>query len=301
MKYRIINPIVPTSKVNPAGTTTLVVSADGVITAKYKRINEQCIAVFDRIPVYVLNADDDQYRVAYSSTPEQMAAINTELGYIITAELANGGANIYWYGEYVRNAMRAGTAQSSANLSKLSEAYKSSRPLSSVLNSAAYQNRIGFALQKSYAHWTGLSDALKSELSQIIAEAVLSGRNPKAVRSLIADRIDVSRSKASQYAQTDITDSLRQARWYESEQAQSELGLDIRLLWTSSLKATTRPWHASRHGRVYTVDEVKAFYGRDGNRYNCYCAQTEVLMQDGKPVLTQSLKDKMATERSDWE
>lgn len=301
MKYRVINPIVPTSKVNPAGTTTLVVSADGVITAKYKRIQEQVLAVFDRIPVYSLNAEDDQYRVAYGATPEQIASINTELGYIITAELASGGANVYWYGEYVRNAIRAGTAQSSANLSKLSEAYKSSRPLSSVLNSAEYQARIGFALQKSYAHWTGLSDALKSELSQIIAEAVLSGRNPKAVRSLIADRIDVSRNKASQYALTDINDSLRQARWAESEAAQLELGLDIKLMWVSALKASTRSWHASRHGRFYTVDEIKAFYSRDGNRYNCMCSSVETLFQDGKPVLTQSLQDKMAKERSDWE
>ena len=48
------------------------------------------------------------------------------------------------------------------------------------------------------------------------------------------------------------------------------------MLWASALKPTTRASHARRHGRVYTIDEVRDFYSRDGNAINCYLPGTQV-------------------------
>ena len=104
-----------------------------------------------------------------------------------------------------------------------------------------------------------------------IGRAVVDGKNPKAARAEIMERLDVGRSKAMAYAQTDITDTLRQARMAEADYAQEQFGMAIGLLWTSALIPTTRPWHASRNGKVYTSAEVTAFYGQRGNRYNCRC------------------------------
>ena len=74
------------------------------------------------------------------------------------------------------------------------------------------------------------------------------------------------------------------------------------MLWTSALLPTTRPTHAARNGKVYTTDEVRDFYGKNGNRYRCHCGQTECLLDsDGNPILTQGLKDKMQAEKSAWE
>jgi uncharacterized protein with gpF-like domain len=189
-----------------------------------------------------------------------------------------------------------------ANLGNLSAVYAASRTLESIVYSTPYQNRLAMAQIKSYEHWTGLAAQQKTELAQIIGRAVVDGKNPKAVRTEIMERLEVTRSKAAQYAQTDITDALRQARWAEAEYAGESMGLKIGLLWTSALKPTTRSWHASRNGKVFTAEEVKAFYGQRGNRYNCYCGQTEALLDaDSRPILTDKLKASMLAEGQAWE
>jgi uncharacterized protein with gpF-like domain len=95
---------------------------------------------------------------------------------------------------------------------------------------------------------------------------------------------------------------LRQARIAESEYAESSLGIKTGLLWTSALLPTTRHTHAIRNGKTYSREDVKAFYSRDGNRYNCHCATTEALLDaDGKPILTDRLKASMLSELQAWE
>ena len=74
----------------------------------------------------------------------------------------------------------------------------------------------------------------------------------------------------------------------------------LSLLWLSALKPTTRSWHASRHGKVYTTEEVRDFYAENGNRYNCYCSQIPVLLNDDGSIFNQGLAEKLAKERKQW-
>lgn len=210
-------------------------------------------------------------------------------------------AHSFWWSAYDQEASQAGAAQSVANLTRLSPAYGATRTLQQVVFSEAYRNRVAMAQLKSYEHWTGLSAGMRSELSQIIGRAVVDGKNPRAVRTEIAERLGVSRAKAAQYAQTDITDTLRQARVAEAEHAEEEFGIRIGLLWTSALTQTTRWWHGNRNGKVYSPGEVRAFYAERGNRYNCHCATTECLLDEaGKPILTKRLRETMAGELATW-
>ncbi|MDP1019404.1 hypothetical protein Q6284_28990, partial [Klebsiella pneumoniae] len=64
-----------------------------------------------------------------------------------------------------------------------------------------------------------------------------------------------------------------------------------------TLKPTTRSWHASRHGKVYTTEQVRDFYAENGNRYNCYCSQIPVLLNDDGSIFNEGLADKLAKER----
>lgn len=296
MKYRQIkNPIIPSSRVNPTMTTPLLRKADKDIRARYSRIKAQVLAMFERIPYYALNVDG-----VYSFRPEDSERLRLELGYVLDSELANGDQNTNWYAQYDKEAAAQGAAQTVANLSAMSEVYATARPLGVVLSSPDYQTRVQFALAKSYTHWKGLSASTQADLAQVIMLGIERGMNPKALKGIIADRLNVSRSKAAQYSQTDLTDTLRQARWAESEAAEEQLGLDIRMLWTSALIPTTRPWHASRHGRIYSIQEVKDFYASGKEKYNCRCSTVEVLMIDGKAQLTSKLQMQMTDERKNW-
>jgi len=296
------NPIIPGTPRDRTGSGRIMRAAMADIKRRYAGLQTDVLAIFERIPVYAINADTTQ--VLYGLTADQMVALSSELLAAYERWIASGRdpANVFWWSAYVDYAAQLGAAQSVANLTALSPAYAASRALETVIYSAPYKNRLAMAQIKSFDHWTGLAATQKSELSQIIGRAVVDGKNPKAVRTEIMERMEVSRSRAAAFSQTDITDTLRQARMAEADYTAENMGIKIGLLWTSALIPTTRPTHSARSGHVYDSANVKAFYARDGNVFRCHCSITEALLDaDGNAILTDKLKASMIAERTAWE
>ena len=73
--------------------------------------------------------------------------------------------------------------------------------------------------------------------------------------------------------------------------------LSFKLLWTSALLPTTRPWHGSRHGHTYSQSECDAFYAENGNSCNCHCSQDVIV--DAAQV--QHISAKMHEQHTAWE
>lgn len=296
-----MNPIIPGSIRDRTGSTSLLRKAIAEINRRFRGLQRDVLTLFDSVSVLAVNDERDYF---YRMTPDQLAKLSAELAEALARWIADGRdpAHSFWWSSYVEDASQLGTAQSVANLSNLSAQYAATRSLATIIYSEPYKVRLGMAQLKSYEHWTGLASSVRSELSQIVGRAVIDGKNPKAVRKEIVERLGVSKSRAEQYAQTDITDTLRQARMAESDHAEQELGLKIGLLWTSAFLPTTRESHAARSGHVYTSNEVRAFYSVNGNRYRCHCGVTECLLDaDGKPILTERLRDQMKNERRAWQ
>lgn len=293
---RVRNPIVPKSRTNPTGTDRLLSRADKEIKARYKRIGARVLAYFDSIPWLAFNADG-----AYQFPASRMDELRQVLAEITYSELVDGQPLTFFFAEYDRDAAQLGLAQSSANLAAISTTYAASRPLVAAMSSAPYQNRVAMAMQRSYTHFTGLSDAMQADLAQTIAQAIANGDSLRVAKAAIMERLGVSESRARLYAQSDITMTLRETTMGEGDDAAEALGLDIKYLWTSALIPTTRKTHAARHGRLFSADEIKEFYSKDGNRFNCRCAVTQTLIEDGVPQLTQKLKATMVAEKQQWE
>jgi hypothetical protein len=300
---RLRDPIIPGTTRDRTGTAGILRRAQADIRKRWAGLLRDVLAAFDRIPVYQIN-DERVAAVRYGLTPEQIAGIADELQAAVKRWIADGRdpAHRIWWDPYIDEAHLMGTAQASTNLAALSTTYAAARSIEAIIYSEPYRLRIAAAKFKSYEHWAGLASQQRADLAQVIGQAVADGMNPRTARKLIAERLEVSKARALQYAQTDITDTLRQARWAEDDAAESELGVRTGELWTSALIPSTRPWHASRSGRVYTRDEVRAFYATNGNRFNCFCAQTACLLDaDGKPILTKRLQSAMANERKAWQ
>lgn len=297
------NPIVPGNPKDRTGASGILRRAAAAIRKRFVLVERDVLAAFDRIPVYAMN-DAAGPAVRYGLTPAQLAGIAGELQQALARWIADGRdpGNSFWWDGYVEESAQLGTVQTMTNLAGLSPAYAATRSLEAILYSDPYRARIATAKFKSYEHWTGLAAEQRSTLAQVIGQAVVDGLNPRAARKLIQERLEVGKAKALAYAQSDITDTLRQAKWAESEAAEAELGVRTGELWTSALIPTTRPWHASRNGRVYTREEVRTFYAERGNRYNCRCATTACLLDAaGKPILTKKLQSAMASERKAWQ
>ena len=301
MNQRPRNPIIPGSKTDRTGSAGVMRRAVAEINRRFAGLQADVLAIFDKIRVYGLN---DAAQVMYGLTPDELASVSAALGDAVDRWISEGEQTAYkfWWAPFSSEAAQLGAAQTVANLTGLAPAYAAARNLQAVVYSDAYKSRVAVAQIKSYDSWRALGEGARSNLSQIIGRAVVDGINPKAARKSIVESLDVSKSRAMLYAQTDITETLREARWAEADYATEEFGLHIGLLWTSALLPTTRSTHGQRNGKVYTSEQVREFYSKNGNRFRCHCATTEALIgEDGKPILSDALKRSMKAERDAWE
>ncbi|CAH3354791.1 hypothetical protein AI2697V1_3160 [Enterobacter cloacae] len=246
--------------------------------------------------LYQVNAGKFIYDMSAQELADLMEAVQS----ILDDELLEGGSQNLWVMDYVIAEYDRGTLNAFTNLSVQSQVYASQTTLQQLLSSPGYLNQIAAARLTTFSDWKVISDTARGDLANIITDAVARGVNPRETASVISKRLDVSMSKAKNIAQTEQVGALRQAQWNETDWAADRLGLNTGLLWLSALKPTTRTWHASRHGKVYTTEDVRDFYAENGNRYNCYCSQIPVLLNDDGSIFNEGLADKLKNERKQW-
>jgi SPP1 gp7 family putative phage head morphogenesis protein len=314
IKARIPAPKLPRSRIDPVMSAKLINKSFALIKRKYIGIETDVISLFRSLPVSKIESNEaetvekvvrdttEDFGYKYDVDSTRLALINNRLLEILDEWLLDGyELNLLWSGQIVEEAYLSGTGLAQSNLAAMSATYAVERSLSAILMSESYQRRIGIAYASSSSSWKGLSDWSRNDLANIISEAVAAGRNPKTVVTLISERLGVSRSHAENIAQTEITGALRQARWDEADIAKAELGLETGIFVTSALIPTTRRTHAARHGNVYTVQEQRDFYNRDGNRYRCLCANTEVILIKGKAELPKRITEAYSIEKAAWD
>lgn len=252
-------------------------------------------AIFVDNTLYVVNAS-----VNYTVDGNQLARVLTRIQEIVDESLINGGIEKFWAGKFVADMYQMGTNRTFHNLSTQSTLYSQATSLESLLFSDAYIRRIGLAYTATFNDWKGLADNLKSDLGTVLSSAVARGINPRETADIISKRIDVSYSRAKALAQTEQVGALRQATWDETKRTQEELGLKTGLLHMSALKPNSRSTHVDRHGKVYTVEQVADWYEENGNRFNCYCAQITVLLNEKGEPYNQASIDRLLKESDDW-
>lgn len=233
----------------------------------------------------------------YDMTAAQLADLLQRVQLILDDALLDGGSQNLWALEYVAAEYERGTQQAFTNLSVQSPIYEQQTTLQQLLSSTAYQNQVAAAYVSTYSDWLLESDRARGDLANVIADSIGRGINPKETARIISQRLDVSMARAKNMAQTEQVGALRKAQWQETDWARERLGLNTAVLWLSALKPTTRSWHAARHGKIYTTEEVEAFYAENGNRYYCYCSQIPVILDNSGKVINQGLMADLTEER----
>lgn len=319
-KMRIGTPIVPRNKADPTQSSRQVSRMFNDIEDRYLNIKRRLKELFDlRLTGRQRETNGEQswmmcnnegaepslYQVnagkfIYDMTAAELADLLQVVQSILDDELLDGGSQNLWAMDYVIAEYDRGTLNAFTNLSVQSQVYASQTTLQQLLSSPGHLNQIAAARLTTFSDWKVISDTARGDLTNIITDAVARGVNPRETASVISKRLDVSMSKAKAIAQTEQVGALRQAQWNETDWAADRLGLNTGLLWLSALKPSTRAWHASRHGKVYTTEEVRDFYSEMKNRANCYCSQIQVLLTDDGQIYNEGLADKLAAERKKW-
>ena len=269
---------------------------DERLTGRERGTNHQSHVVHGNV-IYQVNAG----AYIYDMSATQQADLLQRIQVILDDHLLDGGSQNLWALSYVSDEYERGTHQAFTNLSVQSPIYEQQTTLAQLLSSPAYQNQVAAAYVSTYSDWLLESDKARGDLASVISDAIGRGINPRETARIVSKRLDVSMSRAKNMAQTEQVGALRKAQWMEADWSRDRLGLNTAVLWLSALKPTTRSWHAARHGRVYTTEEIEEFYATNGNRYHCYCSQIPVILDDDGKIVNTGLVERLTKERKEWQ
>lgn len=313
-------PIVPRSKVDPTRSAKQVSAMFRDIEDRYLGIKRALKALFDQrltgrerevnshnwhflchdhgedVRLYQVNAGLFIYDMSAQELADLLGIVQT----ILDDYLLEGGEQNLWAMDYVAAEYERGTFSAYTNLSQQSPVYAAQTSIHQLLSSPAYLNQIAASRVTTYSDWRGISDDARRDLAGVISDAVSRGVNPRETASVISKRLDVSMSRAKTIAQTEQVGALRRAQRNETDWAKERLGLNTAILWISALKSTTRATHAARHGKTYSTEEVAEFYSKNGNAFNCYCANVPCLLDDQGKLYNDGLTEKLTKERENW-
>nr|WP_227438880.1 phage minor head protein [Pantoea agglomerans] len=313
-KTRIGTPIIPRNKADPTQSARPVNGMFRDIENRYYQIKVALKKLFDEHLTGQERANNTQsyavhsnviYQVnagtyIYDMSAPQLADLLQRVQLILDDYLLEGGSNSLWALQYVAAEYERGTHQAFTNLSLQSPIYEQQTTLQQLLSSAAYQNQVAAAYVSTYSDWLLESDRARGDLANVIADSIGRGINPKETARIISKRLDVSMARAKNMAQTEQVGALRKAQWQEADWARERLGLNTAVLWLSALKPRTCTSHAFWHGKTRTVEDVRGWYSRDGNRYHCYCSQIPVILDEGDKIVNAGLVERLTKERKEW-
>ncbi|MCY0803435.1 phage minor head protein [Providencia rettgeri] len=283
------------TKADPTAVDKLERGAMKAFAKRIKKASQGYIQLLNRIPSEpVVNK-----KYQFDLDPNYLSIILRDGELMVDEVLLQGGEfNNFFFNEYVSTAYERGTAQEYANLAQQSTAYAATQQsVATILLSEPYQLRMALVRARVFEEMKGLSAQVKADMARILTDGIARGLNPREVARNLNEQSGIEIRRANRVARTEITTALRRARMDEADEASEVLNLETRQVHISALSPTTRPNHASRHGKIFTTDEQRDWWARDGNSINCKCSTVTILTdKEGRPY-NDTLLNKLKEEK----
>lgn len=127
-----------------------------------------------------------------------------------------------------------------------------------------YQDGSKDAIEGNVATYVG-------QISALIAVGLANKQPVDKLLEVARDRIRVMKVRISQNVVLGINQSLNSSIMLATEAMAKVVGKTPMVEHLSALLPTTRPHHAARHGKIYTVQDQRNWWADGANRINCYC------------------------------
>jgi hypothetical protein len=212
----------------------------------------------------------------------------------------------WFFDAFTRPAYNAGAADTYSRVQMLAiqagyeAAITGQLQLEQVLLGQPYQSRIEYVFQRSFNSMEKFSGDLGADLSRALADAMINGNSPRTLAGIMAEQFSIKHSRAMTIARTEINEAYRTAREEEAKDIRARLLPSLKVMHRSALLPTTRPWHADRHGKVYTIEEQSAWWSEGANKANCYCVSMEVLFDKKDKMYDAGLQEKLIKQRKTY-
>lgn len=281
--------IVPTRlEKDPTGQAGNRLRAKVDISKRVERLREPVLSILDNFPVESITVNKTLYN--YDVNPQRIAGLFDELQALFYQALELDGFSRGWFlSQYLGKAWQEGTTKAFTRLKLAAESASPSiaevMHLDSVLTSPEYARRFEIIAARAFESMKGFSNQAANDLGRILGEGVALGQSPRTIARDIRKTFDqIQGYRALRIARTEVNNSFKEARYEETKDVRDRLGLSVKVMHVSALVDNTRPSHAARHGKIYTLEDEREWQNEGSNKINCICSTVEVVFVNGEPT-----------------
>jgi len=263
------SPILPTNPADPGGIDRRERGAMNEMGKRVRRCGKAYRDALSQIQFLAVNVE----RYEFLTSVDAIDLLLADLARIVDTTMNEGGR--WLFTGYVRPAYQQGTAKANASIANQSKLYADARSLEQLLTSPPYLKRLSLLRGRLFEKMEGITADVQQTLASTLTQGLADGVGPLEISKRITESTGIVERRANNIARTETGEALREGRLAETEDARS-IGVNVGVMHLSALSPTTRISHARRHGGIFSVQEERAWYAQDGNRYNCYLPGTRV-------------------------
>ena len=213
----------------------------------------------DRKYYYYLPPEEDQ-RVRFEET-------------IIAAMFITGD---FFMAQNIEGAFRSGVFATERDLAMRSN-IPSNMDYYSVLFSKKYEDALALYTKIAQENVETIAKRTSTKLFNDILLAMQRGEDPDSIEEIIAVAMASFESQVQREIIIAINQGNNEGRLIATTIVAAAVGASAFVEHRSALLPTTRPHHASRHRKIYTVDQQRQWWATGANRINCYCSVRPIL------------------------
>ena len=273
---------------DPTGQAGNRLRAKVDISKRVNRLREPVLQILDSFPVQSVTVNKTRYN--YDVNPQRIAGLFDELQNAFYRALELDYFSRGWFlSQYLGQAWQEGTTKAFTRLKTLAESaapnIADAMNLDSVLTSPEYARRFEIIAARAFEDMKGFAGQAATDLGRILGEGVALGQSPRTIARDIRKKFDqIQGYRALRIARTEVNNSFKEARYEETKDVRDRLGLEVRVMHVSALVESTRPSHAERHGKIYTLEDEREWQNEGSNKINCICSTVEVVFINGEPT-----------------
>jgi SPP1 gp7 family putative phage head morphogenesis protein len=147
-------------------------------------------------------------------------------------------------------------------------------PVMVAFNQPVHAERVALIYTRAYNDLKGITNAMDTQISRILAQGLAEGRGPRELARQMADRVEgIGITRARILARTEVIAAHHAANIQEYRNAGIE-GVSVRAEWaTAGYKVC--PICSALQGKVYSLDEIEFMIPRHPN---CRCVAIPIVV-----------------------
>ena len=232
---------------------------------------------------------------SYDMDPYRLATFSNWIQSVLYLELLGSESGMWtqdWFlNGYLGDAYESGTDTQLDAAQRLADPKVIGTELSSTMRALqiativadpGFQQRLRNVYGRVFNGMTGISDTIKAILAGDLAQGMAKRKSPRWIARQLRDKTNQQYWRLLRISRTEINRAYTDASLDEQQELNRSVygrsKYEMRTMHLSALAENTRSWHAFRHGWVGTATEQQEWWNKDGNRINCQCGTTDVLV-----------------------